>query len=111
MLTGVHQEHIYIAIGYLHTHYGYSVLEICNAMKLNRSSYYKWKNRKPSKNEELNRQIAELAKENYENSDGVLGYRQKNEPRPEEENLFSPDLGLFIISTYSDNTFLKSATH
>ncbi len=45
-------------------------------MKLNRSSYYKWKNRKPSKNEELNRQIAELVKENYENSEGVLGYRQ-----------------------------------
>ncbi len=45
-------------------------------MKLNRSSYYKWKNRNPSKNEELNRQIAELVKENYESSDGVLGYRQ-----------------------------------
>lgn len=55
---------------------GYSIKEICNAVKLNRSSYYKWKNRKQSKSELLNLQIREYIKEYYEESNGVLGYRQ-----------------------------------
>ena len=45
-LTGVRQEHIYIAIEFLNVHKGYSIKEICLALKLNRSSYYKWKKRK-----------------------------------------------------------------
>ncbi|MBQ8836270.1 MAG: IS3 family transposase, partial [Clostridia bacterium] len=70
------QEHIYIAIEYLNIHYGYSVKEICTALKLNRSSYYKWKKRKQSHKELLNIQIAKYVKDYYEESDGVLGYRQ-----------------------------------
>lgn len=72
------QEHVYIVIEYLHKHNGYSIKEICDAIKLNRSSYYKWKNRKKSKNEQLNEQITEYVKEYYEESNGVLGYRQMN---------------------------------
>ena len=45
-------------------------------MNLNRSSYYKWKKRKPSKSELLNVQITEYVKDFYEESNGVLGYRQ-----------------------------------
>ena len=45
-------------------------------MKLNRSSYYKWKKRKQSKSERLNTQITEYVKDYYEESNGVLGYRQ-----------------------------------
>ena len=45
-------------------------------MNLNRSSYYKWKKRKPSKSELLNKQITEYVKGFYEESNGVLGYRQ-----------------------------------
>ena len=45
-------------------------------MKLNRSSYYKWKKRKQSKSELLNLQITEYVKDFYEESNGVLGYRQ-----------------------------------
>ena len=45
-------------------------------MKLNRSSYYKWKKRKQSKRERLNTQITEYVKDYYEESNGVLGYRQ-----------------------------------
>ena len=45
-------------------------------MKLNRSSYYKWKKRKQSKRELLNIQITEYVKDYYEESNGVLGYRQ-----------------------------------
>ena len=47
-------------------------------MKLNRSSYYKWKKRKQSKSELLNIQITEYIKDFYEESNGVLGYRQMN---------------------------------
>ncbi len=75
-MTGVRQEHIYIAIEFLHTHYKYSIKEICNALKLNRSSYYKWKKRKQSKSELLNVQVMEYVKEYYEESNGVFGYRQ-----------------------------------
>ena len=57
-------------------HKGYSIKEICDALKLNRSSYYKWKKRKQSKSELLNIQITEYVKDYYEESNGVLGYRQ-----------------------------------
>ena len=70
------QEHIYIAIEFLNTHKGYSIKEICLALKLNRSSYYKWKKRVQSKSELLNVQITEYVKDFYEESNGVLGYRQ-----------------------------------
>lgn len=70
------QEHFYIAIEFLNVHKGYSVKEICDALKLNRSSYYKWKKRKQSKSELLNIQITEYVKDYYEESNGVLGYRQ-----------------------------------
>ena len=70
------QEHIYIAIEFLNTHMGYSIKEMCVALNLNRSSYYKWKKRVQSKSELLNIQITEYVKELYEESNGVLGYRQ-----------------------------------
>ncbi len=70
------QEHIYIAIEFLNTHMGYSVKEMCIALKLNRSSYYKWKKRNPSPSQLLNVQITEYVKDYYEESNGVLGYRQ-----------------------------------
>ena len=72
------QEHIYVAIEFLNTHKGYSIKEICIALKLNRSSYYKWKKRVQSKSELLNVQITEYIKDFYEESNGVLGYRQMN---------------------------------
>ena len=74
----MHQEHIYMAIEFLNTHMGYFIKEICLALKLNRSSYYKWKKRAQSKSELLNVQIAEYVKDFYEESNGVLGYRQMN---------------------------------
>ena len=70
------QEYIYITIEFLHTHKGYSIKEMCVALNLTRSSYYKWKSRKQSKSELLNRQITEYVKDYYEESNGVLGYRQ-----------------------------------
>ena len=70
------QEYIYIAIEFLNTHKGYSIKEMCVALNLTRSSYYKWKSRKQSKSELLNVQITEYVKDYYEESNGVLGYRQ-----------------------------------
>ena len=70
------QEHVYIAIEFLNARMGYSIKEICLALKLNRSSYYKWKKRVQSKSELLNIQITEYVKDFYEESNGVLGYRQ-----------------------------------
>ena len=70
------QEYIYITIEFLNTHKGYSIKEMCVALNLTRSSYYKWKSRKQSKSELLNRQITEYVKDYYEESNGVLGYRQ-----------------------------------
>ena len=55
---------------------GYSIKEMCIVLKLNRSSYYKWKKRAQSKSELLNVQITEYIKDFYEESNGVLGYRQ-----------------------------------
>ena len=43
----------------------YSVKEMCIALKLNRSSYYKWKRRQQSKSELLNIQITEYVKDFY----------------------------------------------
>ena len=70
------QEHIYIAIEFLNVHKGYSIKELCDALNLNRSSYYKWKKRKQSQSELLNIQVTEYVKDFYEESNGVLGYRQ-----------------------------------
>ena len=70
------QEYIYITIEFLNTHKGYSIKEMCVALNLTRSSYYKWKSRKQSKSELLNVQITEYVKDYYEESNGVLGYRQ-----------------------------------
>ena len=44
-LTGVRQEYVYIVIEFLNTHKNYSIKEMCIALNLNRSSYYKWKKR------------------------------------------------------------------
>ena len=60
----------------LNTQHGYSIQKLCRALNRNRSSYYKWKKRKQSDSELLNLQITEYVKEYYEESNGVLGYRQ-----------------------------------
>ena len=43
---------------------------------LNRSSYFKWLKRKPSKSELENAQVVEWIKLLYEEQNGILGYRQ-----------------------------------
>ena len=43
---------------------------------IQRSSYYKWLNRKESINEKFNRELIPLIKDAYEERNGILGYRQ-----------------------------------
>ena len=75
-LSGVRQEALYIAVRELHHTTGYSIEAFCKILPLNRSSYYKWLNRKKSKRqterEELVHQIGTL----YAEFNGIYGYRR-----------------------------------
>ena len=65
-----------MAIQYIHETEHIAIEKLCKFVHLNRSSYYKWLNRKPSNAELENMQIVEWIKELYEEQNGILGYRQ-----------------------------------
>ncbi len=75
-MTGVRQENLYLAIQYRNETEHIAIEKLCKFVHLNRSSYYKWLNRKPSNAEVENMQIVEWIKELYEEQNGILGYRQ-----------------------------------
>ncbi|HCT65343.1 MAG TPA: hypothetical protein DIC60_08795 [Lachnospiraceae bacterium] len=54
----------------------YPITQLCVIASIQRSSYYKWLNRKESHNEQLNKNILPLIKDVYEEKNGILGYRQ-----------------------------------
>lgn len=54
----------------------YPITELCHIAQIQRSSYYKWLNRKESNNEQFNKTLLPLIKDAYEEKDGILGYRQ-----------------------------------
>lgn len=60
----------------LSTQKNYPVSVLCEIAGINRSGYYKWIHRKKSQNEILNEDLLTFIHESYEESDGVLGYRQ-----------------------------------
>lgn len=76
MLSGVHQENIYIAIKHLYETHNYSIRKLCEIAHVSRTAYYQWLNRTPSKHQQENEQLAEWVKELYEEQNGILGYRQ-----------------------------------
>ena len=49
---------------------------VCKVLGLNRSSYYKWKNRTQPKKELQDKEIFELIKEYHETYKHILGYRR-----------------------------------
>ncbi|MGG4444692.1 IS3 family transposase [Brevibacillus fortis] len=53
-----------------------SISQLCEIAGIPRSSYYKWRNRKESKNEKFNKVLLPMIKRAYEEKDGILGYRQ-----------------------------------
>lgn len=54
----------------------YPIGQLCEAMEIQRSSYYKWLHRKESNNEKLNKALLQTIKDAYEEKNGILGYRQ-----------------------------------
>ena len=70
------QEDSYIAIQYLNKTEKYPIEKLCSKLHINRSAYYKWLKREPSKGQQVNEQLIEWIKELYEEQNGILGYRQ-----------------------------------
>ena len=70
------QEDSYIAIQYLNKTEKYPIEKLCSKIHINRSAYYKWLKREPSKGQQVNEQLIEWIKELYEEQNGILGYRQ-----------------------------------
>lgn len=54
----------------------YAIRKLCKIAGIQRSSYYKWTNRKESKNEQFNKELMPKILDAYEEKDGILGYRQ-----------------------------------
>lgn len=54
---------------------GWSILWMCKTLSVTRSAYYKWLNRKETKQEMADKVLAERIKECYEEHNGSLGYR------------------------------------
>lgn len=79
--------HSYIAIKELSTeHPEYSVCSMCEILKINRAAYYKWKNHRNSKNDQLNEQIANAAlKIHGEHPD--MGYRRIRDTLEHDYNI------------------------
>jgi putative transposase len=59
----------------LHHEKSYPIEALCEIIKLNRSSYYKWLHRDQSQQEEEDTKIIGFLCTLYEESDGVFGYR------------------------------------
>ena len=74
-LSGVRQEHLYQCVQEMHTE-GYAVLEICNILDLNRSSYYKWIHRAKSNRELENEALLHDIGMIYAEHNGTYGYRR-----------------------------------
>ena len=75
-VSGVRQEDSYIAIQYLNKTEKYPIEKLCSKIHINRSAYYKWLKREPSKGQQVNEQLIEWIKELYEEQNDILGYRR-----------------------------------
>lgn len=60
---------------------------LCEIAGIQRSSYYKWLNRQESSNEQFNKELISLIAEAYEETNGILGYRQMTIKLNREHNL------------------------
>ena len=67
---------IYLVIKELYDAKLASISELCEIAGIPRSSYYKWLNRKESSNEAFNKALVPLIQETYNETNGILGYRQ-----------------------------------
>nr|WP_286232448.1 IS3 family transposase [Neobacillus mesonae] len=76
MLSKVRNEVAYCAIRELNEKKDYPIQLLCTISKTNRSSYYKWLNRKETDQERENRELLKEIKALYEKVDGIYGYRR-----------------------------------
>lgn len=65
-----------MAIRYLNETERYAITKLCYAIHVARSAYYKWLKRTPSHSQHINEQVVEWIKRHYEETNGILGYRQ-----------------------------------
>lgn len=65
----------------------YPIKELCKISGIQRSSYYKWLNRKERSNEKFNKELLPLIKDAYKERNGILGYRQMTIKLNREYNL------------------------
>ncbi|MDT2242748.1 hypothetical protein P7H22_23795 [Paenibacillus larvae] len=71
VLSQVRYETIYLAIRELHETKSYPICQLCDLIGIQRSSYYKWINRKESMNEIFNKALLPMIKDAYEEKDGT----------------------------------------
>jgi len=83
----VRHETLYLAICDLNKEKSYPISLLCKVSGIQRSSYYKWLNRKESDNEKFNRALLTKIKDAYEEKNGILGYRQMTIKLNREYNL------------------------
>jgi transposase InsO family protein len=75
-LSLVRLENKYLAVESLNKEKGYSIIALCDALKLNRSSYYKWLRRGPSAQGAKDKDLIDKMCVLYQESHGILGYRR-----------------------------------
>lgn len=69
-------EDKYFAVQYMNETEDYSIKKLCALIHVARSAYYKWLKRTPSESQKINEQLVEWIKQRYEETNGILGYRQ-----------------------------------
>ena len=74
-LSGVRQEYLYLCVREIHKE-GYAISEVCDILKLNRSSYYKWTHRSQSKRELENENLLHEISMIYSEHNATFGYRR-----------------------------------
>lgn len=67
---------MYVAIQLVHKEQAFSVKLLCEVAGIERSSYYKWVNHKPSPREQENKQLTEDMLAIHERVRGIYGYRR-----------------------------------
>ena len=75
-LSRVRLENKYLAVKSLNVERSYPISTLCDVLKLNRSSYYKWLQRDPAEQEAKDKELIDRMCVLYQESNGILGYRR-----------------------------------
>lgn len=99
-LDTVKNTTIYIVIKELYETELASISELCEIAGIPRSSYYKWLNRKESSNEAFNNELVPLIQQAYDESNGILGYRQMTIKLNREHHFRVSKKRIYRLMTY-----------